>query len=241
MTARPWSVRIQWFLARLALGTMNAFIDLFIGGRRRPAFFDPTGTVPDLQKIIDRRDAIRGEFDRLFASREKLPCYHELDPHMTRIAGETDPDKHWKVFLIYAMGGVPERARAECPITTATLLSLPGLFQAFFSILDPGKSVPPHEGPYRGYLRYHLGLRVPRSRPPRLRVRDREYVWKEGESVLFDDSWDHEVLNDSDEPRGILIVDVLRPLPALADRLNRMFSYGVVSLVYGRRLVKNFR
>jgi aspartyl/asparaginyl beta-hydroxylase (cupin superfamily) len=39
------------------------------------------------------------------------------------------------------------------------------LFQAFFSILDGGKSIPRHAAPYRGYLRYHLGLKVPKLLP----------------------------------------------------------------------------
>ena len=43
---------------------------------------------------------------------------------------------------------------------------IPNLFQAFFSILEPGKSIPAHEGPYCGYLRYHLGLIVPEESPP---------------------------------------------------------------------------
>ena len=30
-----------------------------------------------------------------------------------------------------------------------------------FSILAPGKRIPPHDGPYKGVLRYHLGLDGP--------------------------------------------------------------------------------
>jgi len=35
---------------------------------------------------------------------------------------------------------------------------------AFFSILAPGKHLPAHRGPYKGVMRYHLGLLIP-SRP----------------------------------------------------------------------------
>ena len=34
------------------------------------------------------------------------------------------------------------------------------MMTAFFSILAPGKHIPPHRGPYKGLLRYHLGLQV---------------------------------------------------------------------------------
>ena len=54
---------------------------------------------------------------------------------------------------------------------------------------------------------------APENRPPTLRVKDRYYTWKEGESLLFDDSWDHEVINESDDIRVVLIVDFERPVP----------------------------
>jgi aspartyl/asparaginyl beta-hydroxylase (cupin superfamily) len=47
-----------------------------------------------------------------------------------------------------------------------------------------------------------------------MRVKDRYHTWREGESLLFDDSWNHEVVNESDGIRVILIVDILRPMPS---------------------------
>jgi len=61
-------------------------------------------------------------------------------------------------------------------------------------------------------------------------VNGQDYVWKEGEAVLFDDSWPHEVINNSNELRAVLIVDVRRPLPMTADLVN-----GFVTNVVGRR------
>lgn len=46
-------------------------------------------------------------------------------------------------------------------------------------------------------------------------------TWEEGRSLLFDDGYDHHAWNDSDEVRVVLFVDVLRPLRAPADRVNR--------------------
>ena len=46
-----------------------------------------------------------------------------------------------------------------------------------------------------------------------MRVKDQLPTWEEGRSVLFDDSWNHEVFNSSDDLRVVLIVDVLRPMP----------------------------
>src|ERR1700682_3013038 len=119
----------------------------------------------------------------------------------------------WRVFMLHSAAGGPTANQARCPRTTALLRKIPGLYQAFFSILDPGKSIPAHSGSFYGYLRYHLGLRVPKNNPPRMRVKDQFHTWEESRSIVFDDSWDHEVYNKSDDLRAVLIVDFLRPLP----------------------------
>jgi aspartyl/asparaginyl beta-hydroxylase (cupin superfamily) len=155
----------------------------------------------------------------------------------TGISARVDSEKDWKVFYLDAMGEKPAANRAKCPRTAAALDRIPGLFQAFFSILDGGKSVPAHRGPYRGYLRYHLGLVVPAEDPPSIRIKDRHYTWREGESILFDDSWEHEVTNHSKGDRVVLIVDIRRPMPAPFDAFNR-FVEGVMRVVYGKQILK---
>jgi aspartyl/asparaginyl beta-hydroxylase (cupin superfamily) len=135
------------------------------------------------------------------------------------------------------MGEKPAANRAKCPRTSALLDEIPGLFQAFFSILEGGKSVPAHYGPYRGYLRYHLGLVVPKTNPPTLRIKDQHHTWREGESILFDDSWDHEVINNATEDRVVLIVDIRRPMPLPFAAVNRFVEYGM-RLIYGKQILK---
>jgi aspartyl/asparaginyl beta-hydroxylase (cupin superfamily) len=138
------------------------------------------------------------------------------------------------------MGEKPEFNRRHCPRTCDILDRIPNLFQAFFSILEGGKSIPEHAGPYRGYLRYHLGLKVPRERAPRIRIKDQFFTWEEGRSMLFDDSWEHEVENESDDLRVVLVVDVLRPMPRLPHCLNACVST-LVRHVYAKRLIRAAR
>ena len=40
--------------------------------------------------------------------------------------------------------------------------------------------------------------------------------------MIFDDTFNHEVWNDTDETRVVLFVDVLRPLPSPDSLINRM-------------------
>ena len=99
------------------------------------------------------------------------------------------------------------------------------------------KSVPAHCGRHYYYLRYHTAFYVPKKDPPSIRIKDQHYTWIEGESVLFDDSWDHEVKNDSDEIRVVLIVDVLRPMPFAFSFVNRMVT-ATIRWVYAKGLAK---
>ncbi|HEX5527965.1 MAG TPA: aspartyl/asparaginyl beta-hydroxylase domain-containing protein [Methylomirabilota bacterium] len=87
--------------------------------------------------------------------------------------------------------------------------------------------MPAHDGPYLGYLRYHLALLVPSVDPPSMRVNDQLHTWQEGRSILFDDSWNHQVYNTSRERRVVLIVDVLRmawPLHAINWLVTRVLA-----------------
>ena len=93
---------------------------------------------------------------------------------------------------------------------------------AMFSILSPRKHILDHRGPYKGVLRYHLGLIVPHDAEAcRIRVGEDIRHWEQGESMIFDDTFNHEVWNDTDETRVVLFVDVLRPLPSPESLINR--------------------
>jgi aspartyl/asparaginyl beta-hydroxylase (cupin superfamily) len=216
---------------------LNKFYDLHVGGPRRPVFHDIAATRPELLELDRNFPVIREELLGILPDQRAIPRYHELDEMQYNISALVAPEKDWKVYPLDIMGVRPPGFCARCPRTTALLDKIPGLFEAFFSILDGGKSIPAHEGPYRGYLRYHLGLIVPEKDPPSIRLKDQVYTWKEGESVLFDDSWEHEVYNQSDGSRVVLIVDIRRPMPQPFDVVNRV-AQAVMKQVYGRHILK---
>jgi aspartyl/asparaginyl beta-hydroxylase (cupin superfamily) len=215
---------------------LNAYFGLYINRKQRPTFFDIPETCPALDAVTRAYPLIRKEFEQVLADGINIPRYHDVDSGERSISNTTP--SRWNVFMLEVLGHRPALNRARCPETCRVLDQVPDMIQAFFSILEPGKSVPEHEGPYLGYLRYHLGLRVPKQNPPKLVVNKQDYVWKEGEAVLFDDSWPHEVVNHSDEMRAVLIVDVRRPLPMPADLLNRFITDVVARHTYGRAVAR---
>jgi beta-hydroxylase len=109
-----------------------------------------------------------------------------------------------------------------CPRTAALMREIPGMTTAMISILSPRKHILDHRGPYKGVLRYHLGLVVPEDAAScRIRVGEDFRHWQAGKSMIFDDTFNHEVWNDTDETRVVLFVDVLRPLPFPESAINR--------------------
>ncbi|XP_046880438.1 aspartyl/asparaginyl beta-hydroxylase isoform X5 [Hypomesus transpacificus] len=82
--------------------------------------------------------------------------------------------------------------------------------QIKFSVMQPGTHVWPHTGPTNCRLRMHLGLVIPKQ-GCKIRCTNDTRVWEEGKVLIFDDSFEHEVWQDSDSYRLIFIIDVWHP------------------------------
>lgn len=219
---------------------VNDYLYRHAGAEQRPVHIDDIAAInPGLDRLTQNFDTIKREFDAVFSQGIELPAYHDVDPGEREISGNADgSSKKWGVFLLYLLGHKPADNRARCPETSKLLDQIPGLVQAFFSVLDPHKSVPEHCGPYVGYLRYHLALKVPTDQPPSIRVKDWVHHWQEGGAILFDDSYPHEVTNDSDQHRAVLIVDVRRPFKGMPERVNKFMVNVVAKHTYGRSVAK---
>src|SRR5262249_51442386 len=147
----------------------------------------------------------------------ELPSFQDISSDVKSI---TD-DRGWKTFFLLGFGVKSEQGAALCPETWKALQHIPGLKTAMFSIFEPGKHLPPHRGPYNGFLRLHLGLIVPEPQDRlAIRVRDQVCHWHEGEVLIFDDSYEHEAWNHTDKTRVVLFVDFMKPLNFPANLVN---------------------
>jgi Aspartyl/Asparaginyl beta-hydroxylase len=133
----------------------------------------------------------------------------------------------WNEIRFYTEGRPSADSLAACPHTGAAIARIPGAATAglvYFSATGPHTHLRPHCGPHNARLRCQLGLVMPEE--SRLRVGPETRSWKAGELVVFDDSFEHELWNDSDETRVVLIVDVwhpgLSPSQIVAIRLGEM-------------------
>jgi beta-hydroxylase len=213
-------------------------IERFIGARSlvgdRP-FFDPD-RFAWTQRLETHTDVIQGELGRVLQHRDHLPNFQDISEDQRAITR----DDRWKTFFLYGFGYKAETNCTLCPETTRLVEGVPGMTTAFFSILAPGKHIPAHRGPYKGVLRYHLGLKIPEPASQcRIRVGDEVRHWTEGESLLFDDTYDHEVWNDTDGERAILFMDVERPLPEPWASFNRAVIWLVGKTPFVQEAKKN--
>ena len=185
------------------------------GGRNRRRIIPSHAVFPEVWELERQFPVLKAEVDALLASRS-IPTYDTFDPQRAAQVSE-----EWKLYYAYMFGNTNELAKKDLPTLLSFAKSTPNVVNAFVSILEPGVTLPSHQDPYAGILRYHLGIRIPTNNPPRIRLADEYYQWKEGEGVVLDVSLEHEVVNDSSEPRVIVIVDFRRPMGPLAGLLNR--------------------
>jgi ornithine lipid ester-linked acyl 2-hydroxylase len=160
---------------------------------------------------------IRAELDEVLKDQEHLPNFQDISVDQATMT----TDDRWKTYFLYGYGFKSDANCAACPETARLCKQIPGMKTAFFSILAPGKHLPHHRGPYKGVMRYHLGLLIPEPREKcRIRVDTETRSWTEGKSMIFDDTYDHEAWNDTDKTRVVLFVDFVRPLKQPARALN---------------------
>lgn len=171
---------------------------------------DPVLDVRDFpwtQHLRDNWQAIRDEAIAT-ALGNNSPSLSSISPDHRAIA----PVDMWRSFFLWGYGYCVEENLERCPVTTATVAKIPDLNSAFFSILAPGTHIPAHRGVTKGLITCHLGLIVPRDGDVRMRVADRVVRWAEGETLVFDDTYDHEVWNDTENTRVVLLIQIKRPL-----------------------------
>lgn len=198
---------------------------------------DP-GEFPFLASVEANWEKIRAELDRLLLDRANLPAFHQISPDQKKIS----TGNHWKVFILFGFGMPIQRNCARCPETAELLRTVPGLQSAWFSILAPRYHIPRHRGVTKSILRAHLGLVTPRQRDKCVMQVDQQTVcWEPGKLLVFDDFYPHEVWNDTDEERVVLIFDFNRPMRPLGRGLNAALLWGIKRTAYFKDAERNLK
>lgn len=179
--------------------------------------FDPL-QFPWNRILQDNWLTIRRELDKVVLDLDRLPNFQDISRDQVNISN----DERWKTFFLYGYGYRMDGNCRSCPQTARLVESIPGMYTAFFSILAPGKHIPLHRGPYKGLLRCHLALIVPEPREECwIEVGGEVCHWEEGRTLVFDDTYRHQVQNNTDGIRVVLFLDILRPMGPFSSLVNK--------------------
>jgi beta-hydroxylase len=140
----------------------------------------------------------------------------------------------WRQFFIRWHGTIDSAAVELCPATSRLVEAAPEIKIAFFSVLEPNTHIKAHVGPYRGVLRYQMGLRTPNDPRCYISVGEMRHTYSDGGDVLFDDTYVHAVQNSCDQPRVILFLDIERPFKGRLARAFNRLVLRAVSLFPGK-------
>lgn len=202
----------------------NGFVYLFSKVPNKPIL--DRQNFPELDVLKENWQTIRDEARKLYEEGHIKKSDTNSD-----LAFNTFFKRGWKRFYLKWYDDMLPSAAELCPKTVEMVKSIPSVNAALFALL-PGKSkLGAHRDPFAGSLRYHLGLMTPNSDDCRIYIDGTPYAWRDGEDILFDETFIHSVKNDTDQVRIILFCDVARPMrTAFARGINQFVSNHIVKI-----------
>ena len=139
---------------------------------------------------------------------EGFAPFQDISPDQIYISN----DDKWRMFFLKGAGWTFRKNAKQFPVLMSILKKHPQIVSAYLSVLGPEKALNPHEGPWAGVLRMHMGLIIPDEEKCFIDVEGDRYHWKNGEVMIFDDTYNHYAVNGTDKLRVILFLDYMRPM-----------------------------
>lgn len=200
--------------------------------------FVDTAHFPFLKEFEDRWEEILPEVQNVLKFREHIPGFQDVSPDQYRLATANN----WKTFFLFGFGNPLPKNCKQAPVTASIVGRVPHVHTAWFSIVAPGYHIPPHTGVTKGILRAHMGLIVPAEREKcRIRVGDEWKSWEPGKIFVIDDTYEHEVKNETDEERVVLLLDFNRPMRLGGRFVNWLVMKGIKLTAFYQEPKKNIQ
>lgn len=215
------------FLKKLLLRKIHA--------QRKPYGYEYPFWIKDFQ---DNIQAIQAEWKAYVEQRGKGYQFDEI----SKDQAELNKDKMWNVVLIYGYTYFIEKELSSFPV----LYNLVKKHQkyitlAMFSTTDAGKKIPAHHGNNYGVIRLQIGIDIAEPDNCYLRVEDKKIYLREQEIFLFDDTFDHELVNNSKFCRTVLLIDMYRPLPWYYQIINKQINTALSESEYVQSVLRNLK
>lgn len=204
-------------LIKLAGAFVLRSFDLLVSliGRDKALFSDSEADIDRF--LLPHKDIFLQEY---LQAREQVIVQDVKDFY--KVEKDIGQDDNWKGLPLLIFNHRFEKNIGLCPRTYDLVSKIPGCTSAMFSVLGPGKHIKPHKGIYKGLYRCLFGLKVPENGQCWIRIDDLKIPFEDGKNIIFDETAEHEVMNESDQQRIVLYLDIFRPLPFPLNLLNRL-------------------
>lgn len=203
---RGQSAFIRWVKRRRH--GLNRFLSKYSLVGDTPTY--DTAYFPWLQPILAAVPQIRQEALTILQHSKAIPPFRDFAPGHERIAPSAND---WRSFFFYGYGYPIEENLKRCPIVADAVKHVPGLVSAIYSVVGPGAHIRRHRGVSKAIMTAHIGLIIPREAEKcRMDVAGTNVIWREGQAWVFDDTYEHEVWNETDEVRVLLLIQFRRPM-----------------------------
>lgn len=176
---------------------------------RDPTLYNPVLTRAEIDSYFPLSHALRKNYRAVLKEAQQVmgrsvqfDTFYESQNYLNK-------DKKWKTFVLKSFNNDLLENQKLCPLTTGLISRDRRIVSAMFSVLEPGKYIPPHQGVYRGIYKYHLGLDIPLG-DCWISVDGQRYHWGNGKDMIFDGSYTHSVRNNTDKTRIILLLELKR-------------------------------
>jgi aspartyl/asparaginyl beta-hydroxylase (cupin superfamily) len=195
---------------------------------------------PQYKMVEENIHLLQSDLDGLLVMQKHIPRLHQLDDRNNKISFDKGPG--WRTCYIKAFNGWFPGNCVRCPETVRLFSKMDNVVTVMFSIMEAGNKIPPHTGKFKGVLRYQLPLMVPSSGNCTITVGGITKPYQKGHSILFDDTIEHSVINDSPQLRVILFLDIEKKTNFLVRAVDRLFmKLVVISPKFKRSLIKSFQ
>lgn len=198
---------------------------LFFPGLPEQPYHDPA-LHPWTTILREAYPDIRAEALGLLGDDQNFESFLSFGPgaKVEDYVGGHGPRPSWDAFFFYRHGQRFDAHHERCPKTSEALESIDlcrirdQAPEICFSVLAPGSHIKAHHGVTNTRLVMHLPLKIPHDCALNV-INGGEHHWQEGQLMMFDDTFQHEAWNRSDESRVILLMDCWNPHLTAAEKL----------------------
>ncbi len=187
-------------------------------GETKP-FHDPA-ELELCQKLSDNIDVIEKEYEALV---EDMQGKGKKDRFQS--VTSMNYEGGWKTLVLFYNGHrIKDFPYHLCPVTTQIMESVPLAGRiAGFNRQKPQSGIPKHSDGNNMWLTCQMGIKVPDGQKAYIRVGPETRRWSRGECLLYDTTYDHETMNESeDQERVVLHIDFFNTLAMTSDEIDIM-------------------